>query len=188
MLWIISGYFLSASEAIWFHVIAALNLIFIYGTIFIFDAISISNKYKNMFIIAVVSYGTYKGFFIYFFVDDTNHNWNPFQQYNFKYSKINFKSVFTSSQLNLCLFLLKPIFTQISGKIRRWISIEHQQNTSDIGHVRSSKDIDDGVFVQRSYVLYKQPYIHWVVDSKSHLIEIGTPENSVSFHQSLIHG
>ena len=178
--WIISGYFINASSlsSWWYHVVASVTIICVYSTLFVLDATCILNKYKNMFIIAVVSFGMYIGLDVYFFTDpdDRNLNWNPFEQYNFKYSKIDFKSVFISSQLNLCLFISKPIFTQMSRKIRRYIQNKKNGGTSTSAR-KSTKD--DGIFVQRSYILYKRPYIHWVVDCNSDLIGIGAPETRV---------
>ena len=110
-----------------------------------------------MFIISVASWGTFIAVIVYFSVDDTNTNayWNPFERYNFKYSKIDFKSIFVSSQINLCLFMLKPIFSQINRKMRRCTL--HKKNARE-----STKDHES--LVQRSFVLYKRPYIHWVCD------------------------
>ena len=138
-----------------FYIIASLTALCGYGFSFIFDATSIENKHKNVFIISTVCWGMYVALNVYFFVDDTNiiYYWNPFEQYNFQYSRINFKSVFISSQVNLCLFMLKPIFYQINQKLRRCIRKKKNANQS----VK-----DDASFVQRSYVLHKRPHIHWM--------------------------
>ena len=170
MLWIVAGYFLNQEWAqySWYHVIPSVTTISVYGLLFMLDATSIGNKYKNMFIIGAIWYGMYICISAYFFVDETNSNWNPFKQYNFKHSQINFKSVFISSQLNLCLFIMKPIFSEISRKIKT----KYKQEKKKMKIKKRTKD--DGVFVQRSYVLYKRPFVHWVLDSNSKLIGMGT--------------
>ena len=180
--WIISGYFVSASVAnfTWVHTISSLTVVCVYILLFVLDATCISNRWKNMFIVSVVSYGIFVSLDAYFLVDDKNFNWNPFKQYNFKYSQINFKSTFISSQLNLCLFILKPIFAQINVKIRNCIQNSNNINTGKIARKNQQNSIrkstKDGLLVQRSYILYKRPYIHWVVDSNSQLIGMGKPE------------
>ena len=163
--WVISGYFINvgfSSNGI-YHLTSLFTVICVYGLLFVLDATSIKNKYKNMVIVAVVLRTVYLSVYAYFYVDGTNSNWNPFKQYNFQHSQINFKSIFVSSQLNLSLFVLKPIFSQINRKIRRYIYT---------GTIFSRND--DRQFVQRSYVLYKRLYVHWIVDSNSHLIEMNT--------------
>ena len=160
-LFIVSAYFinLSFTENIIYYVTVSFTIICAYGFSFIFDAISIQTKYKNLFIITAVSWGVYVALNVYFSVDDDHSTWNPFEKYNFQHSKINFKSILVSSQINLCLFMLKPIFIQISRKIRRFIC--NNQN------IRQNLNIKDySSFIQSSYVLYKRPYVHWTSNPK----------------------
>ena len=153
ILWIVSSYFVipSFTKNTSYYVIAALAIVCGYGFSFVFDAICIENKYKNLFIVSGVSWCMYHVLYVYFSIDDTESNWNPFEKYNFEYSQISFKSILISSQINLSLFMLKPIFSQISRKIRS--CIHNKKNTSQ-------RNTDDASFVQASYILYKRPYIH----------------------------
>ena len=157
MLLIISSYFIIPDyvENTSYYVVASLGSMCGYILSFVMDALSVENKYKNLFIIVVVLWSMYISLSVYFIVDDTSQYWNPFEKYNFKYSRINFKSTFVSSQFNLCLFMFKPIFSQINRKIRRCIGKQISKNTKQGAQ-------DDRSFVQRSYVLYKRPCVHWV--------------------------
>ena len=157
ILWITSAYFVFATN-ITVYVIVSVAAVCGYILSFVVDATSVRNKSKNVCIITVALWSIFVAIRVYFFIDDTNNYWNPFEQYNFQYSRINFKSVFVSSQINLCLFMLKPIFSQINRKIRRCI-----HNKKNI-NIRQNIQDDSESFVQRSYVLYKRPYIHWVHD------------------------
>ena len=155
ILWIVSSYFAIP----WFrintgyYIISSLAVICGFGLSFVLDGISIEIKYKNFYIIVTVLWGMYAVIMVYFYIDDTNNYWNPFKQHNFHYSRINFKNVFISSQFNLCLFMLKPIFSQINGKIKKCLC-----------NIRKKKNVtkDDKLFVERSYNLYKRPCVHWM--------------------------
>ena len=148
MLWIVTSYFVipDFNQNSYVYVIGSFSAVCGYGLSFVLDATSIENKYKNTFIILVVSWGAYNALNVYFLIDDANYYWNPFEQYNFEYSNIHFKSVYVSSQTNLCLFMLKPIFSQINHKMRRYMCLRKNRNT--LG--------------QTSYVLYKRAHVHWV--------------------------
>ena len=76
LMWIVSGYFVNSTflENIGYYVIASLSRICVYGLLFVLDATSIVTKYKNVFIIAMVSYSMYIGLYVYFVVDDTISN------------------------------------------------------------------------------------------------------------------
>ena len=174
VIWIVSGYYVNKTilKNTPYHVIASLALICVYCFLFVLDAIRIDNIYKNMFIVTVVSYAVYIGWYVYFVVDDRNCNWNPFEQYHLQYSQINFKSVFIASHINLCLFILKPIFNQMNRRMKR----RYKQEKKNERKVTK----DDGVFVQRSFILYKRPYVHWVLDSNIDLFGTGTSATQAS--------
>ena len=162
ILWIVSAYFVNQdyTNSTYNYAIGSFATACAYCLSFVIDATSFENKYKNVFMMSIVSLSLLWALYVYFSVDDTapSIHWNPFEQYNIKYSRINFKSILVSSQINLCLFMLKPIYSQINHTTRKCVGKKKITN-------QSSKD--DGSFVQQSYVLYKRPYIHWIRDCDS---------------------
>ena len=155
IVWIITTYFIyfNVNGNTGYYIISSLSAILGFSFAFTLDSICVEMKYKNLYVIVLVLWGMYAAFYAYFFIDDTSENiyWNPFKEYDFQYSRINFKSVFISSQINLCLFMLKPIGNQINRKIQKCI-----------GKKKNFKN--DVLLVQRSCVIYKRPYIHWIRD------------------------
>ena len=139
-LWIASRYFVLTgySRNPLIFVIGSLATGFGYGLAFVIDALSTEIRYKNLFVITLAIWSMSMALRVYFLFDDTDNYWNPFDRYNFKYSRINFKSVFVSSQINSCLFMLKPIFSQINRKMRN--CIQNKQN-------KGQNVEDDGSFV-----------------------------------------
>ena len=180
VIWIITLYFVDRGSSIAYFILSSIVLVCVYLFLFILDATSISTKFKNMCIILVVLYGTYVCLFVYFFADDTQ--WNPFKKYNFEFTNVSFKSLFIGSQSNLCLFILKPILSQIVRKMRK-CAIHKQKNKKEEKNYNTiastiNKHNDD--IRQRSYVLYKRPYVHWTKDSRNAGLNFGDDRVHVS--------
>ena len=93
-----------------------LAILFACATLFISDAILISNKSKNILITVMVCIMVFSVIYAYFVAPDVY--WNPF---NSKISKISIKSTMISSYINLVVFVLKPIFSQIGRYCRKVI-------------------------------------------------------------------
>ena len=170
VIWIITLYFLNTVPSIGYFILSSTVIICVYFFLFLLDATSIKIKYKNMFIIVVAVYGTYVCLFVYLFNRDTQ--WNPFKKYNFEYTNVSFKGLFMATQSNLCLFVLKPILSQISRKIRKFIVHKQHSNkkTDNNDYIMNTSPIKKNSTgtknVQASYMLYKRPHVHWKWDSR----------------------
>ena len=79
---------------------------------FLVDAIILPSHIKKLASIGAAS-GT-----LYFAIDGylyyQSYKWNPLHSYGFEYSDINFKSIFTSSMINLSIFLMKPVSNDVT--------------------------------------------------------------------------
>ena len=58
---------------------------------------------------------------VYWYVDinDSFYIWNPFKQYNFQYTNVNWKNMYLSSLSNIVVFTMKPVFGYFINKLTR---------------------------------------------------------------------
>ena len=131
--------------------------------LFLLDAIPLSIKLKRfgigLYVIVFIS----EVIKVYFFRQD--FEWNPF---NSKYTQISFKSIIISSQINLILFMVKPVFSDTIRYLKRYISLKlnfmssksHSNSTGD--DIKSKRNvIVDKYKYQRCGTVYKRPYLKW---------------------------
>ena len=121
--------------------------------------------------------------YIYFFRPD--FEWNPLEK---QYTQISFKSIIISSEINLILFVVKPVFSDMIRHLKRYVSAKMDlvhaclcSNSNSIDSDIKSKDKTIGNINTRKYqrcgTVYKRPYLRWSAFSVSSEL---TFENIVS--------
>ena len=85
----------------------------------------------------------------YFFTPD--FQWNPF---NSKYTQISFKSVLISSQVNLIIFISKPILSDI---------MRYCKNRIRGVRYKSGNIVTENFNCYRSATIYKRPHVKWYI-------------------------
>ena len=133
---------------------------------FLVDAIVIvKQKYKKACIIVVciiASYDTLTGYYTY-----NDIFWNPF---GIEQTKISWKGTMISCVINLIIFLLKPILSDIGRYLiikicanRTMVDFD-SKNTNDDGNNSSNTSDQMNISLTknvRSYLLYKKARIEW---------------------------
>ena len=134
--------------------------------IFVTDAFPMSIAMRNIGSVIVGVIPTFLAV-LWFFKEEKEVVWNPFESMGGKYSQISLNTLRVSSMANLALFLLKPIMSNTFRKLRKRIyygNIDDDNNTDINNNGHDKKD-----FVHKSYFLYKRPKICWqkrVVESE----------------------
>ena len=168
LLGIITGYVVRGYLQWYPYVILNTCLVFVAGLLFIFDAIFISNTNKNIFIIMVVYICVYEAVHAYLTSEDVY--WNPFDS---DHTRISVKSIMVSSNINLVLFVLKPIFSQISRHCRHIMG----SSNSNINNVHDKMQ-------QRSHFLHKRPIIQWKIKTKNNNNNITNKPKLINPHSN----
>ena len=148
-------------------IIQVLSSVITFCAIFTIDAVPVkySIKRKTLFIIAIIL-----SFFIivrYFTYDDYLYM-NPFESYNFKYTKMSVKSLHLGAYTNIVLFVAKPML----GDGARWLSArcclcctnKDKKKSTNRERVFGTnvKNVDKGNNdVERSVLLYKRSKVKW---------------------------
>lgn len=152
------------------RIIGHISLLFILLVVCTYDAISISFKIKFRCGIVVSMYVFTWVVYTYFMVEDVV--WNPFHSYNFKYSRISFKSLYMSSNINLGLFVLKPFVIQLVRYLTKKVSDickchvcscnrNNRDNILRDVHNSTSRNIRSNAKYERCSSVYKRPYVQW---------------------------
>ena len=176
LLTVISGYFLDIfindSHFVWL----SMTLLILTATLFICDAIFISTTVKNVLVLLECCVLMYHTSYIYFEISDVY--WDPFDN---NLTKISVKSTLISSNTNLVLFMLKPIFSQISRLCRQVFFSSHINQSQS----------ENTKFKQRSYYLHKRPVVQWkmvndsIEEQDSSRSNINVRSRSISMHGAM---
>ena len=145
---IIAEYVLGGFENGYDFALVGFASLFTFATLFLFDAICVSNIMKNIvtFLVVLALVGVIND--TYFEYED--YFWNPFDS---NHTRISFKSIKMGADTNLALFILKPFFSQISRACRK-----------KCGSNNSGRHIISNKMKQRSSFLYKRPAIEWKIE------------------------
>ena len=128
-------------------IVDQLSQMLVFFMFFIEDAIPLSVNAKKGAIILFTIAATINVMFRYFFLQD--FQWNPF---NSEYTKISFKSIIISSQINLIIFISKPILSDIMRYLRNRIC--------GIRYTYGNK-VTENYNCHRCATIYKRPYLKW---------------------------
>ena len=153
-----NGYNYYAVSVLWDAFIFVVFLV-----IFLIDALLIKHpKYKLIFLGSIGCFFAFMIVWEYFEIND--YIWNPFESYNFKYTQISFKSMYLSSMVNLTLFILKPVFSNVYIYCRKKINIKKKAIDSDSKQLKQQvqSDNNDSFVLVPSYTIYKRPYLKWI--------------------------
>lgn len=177
ILWIVASYICNIFPGTIHFTFTSISLVTVFVTTFLFDAIQMPTICKISTICIVSSYCIYNAIIAYLTIEDVY--WDPFEQYNYNYNtagidrsytRWNIKALFTSSCVNLILFIMKPIFSQIARYCCRKAKFakksKHDTNTINDRDVVDNYNCDDDQLerfslIHRSYTLYKRPYLKW---------------------------
>ena len=128
--------------------------------IFLLDAIPVSIKVKRISIIILVIVATNGCIFYYFNAPD--FEWNPFKN-KYKYSQISFKSIVLSSYVNLILFIVKPVCSDLLRYLKSvYVKCQKTPNMNiSLRNNTSSDNINTNTNTnyQRCGTMYKRPYL-----------------------------
>ena len=133
--------------------------------IFVTDAYPMNTAMRNIVLTIVSVIPIFLAVF-WFFKEEREAVWNPFESIGGKYSQISLNTLRVSSMANLALFVLKPMISDTFRKLRNRIYYGNTcDNNSNIDDNNNS-DIniigyDKRNFIQKSYFLYKRPKICW---------------------------
>ena len=121
---------------------------------FVLDGIAVSAKIKKIAILTLSIYCVVTiivGYFTYYDVF-----WDPFESFDFKHTRINFKNIYLSSSFNLVLFVMKPIINDVVRCFRRKIGGKNKSINQNDGRGINGQNSDE-----RCTTVFKRPYIHW---------------------------
>ena len=119
---------------------------------FVLDAVPASAKFKRTGAIILIVVSSIDAIRIYFVGLD--YELNPFDKYQFIYSKISFKAIMISSLINLILFMAKPIVSDLINCLRK-NDHDATSKTSVVTMLTHQAEY------QRCSTLYKRPYLKW---------------------------
>lgn len=126
---------------------------------FLSDSFVVSPKMKQFWRIIIALWCIFSATGTYFRFQD--EYWNPFKSYNIQETRINFKSLYISSMVNICIFVLKPIFSQFGRRLRAKCLTKDRNVRQSI--IEGSNNVQDTkISLQRSAVIYKKAKIHWI--------------------------
>ena len=164
ILWIIAFYFINVTQLPSYDIILrVLSMSGVFFCVFILDGLAVPPKLKQCVLCVIGLYFSYSVIFVYFsYSDDTN--WNPFKKYNFKYSNVNFKSLYMSSLINLILFMLKPSISQAMIFFTRLYYHKRKKLKSNDANKKESKTTNAKRHnkYERCTVIYKRPKLDWI--------------------------
>ena len=129
------------------------------------DAIPLSIHIKRAAIGLYAIVLIYDVAILYFLRPD--FEWNPF---NSKYTQISFKSIIISSEMNIILFMVKPVLSDTIRHLKRCISVKidsiylrlcSKSDSTDYDIKENSNVIVNKCKYQRCGTVYKRPYLKW---------------------------
>ena len=132
--------------------------------LFLFDAIPIKRNIKRTITFIAVLLNTCAGIWIYFKYDDVHYD--PFDKYNFDYTRISIKSLLLGSYGNMILFIAKPIFGDIyrfclnNYKSKSGSGLRAHDHDRDI-HNDKKKTMN----LEKLMFVHKRPKIQWYNES-----------------------
>ena len=203
-----SSYWNSNSVLLGYEIIVWTTAFCVYICVFIIDAICMSLRIKRLVLIVVALYAMYIGISWYFGEKDIFIN--PFSSYSFgKYTQISVKSLIVSPQINLSIFVLKPIYTQMfrtckkSVKKIKSVTLANKCYDGHGNQSKSSTQSDHGANdpnnynvqkknngdgndterqIQRLSCVFKKPHVQWSSHEMHHndqLFQLGMAAESM---------
>ena len=130
-------------------IVDQLSQLLTYFLCFVEDAIPVPMNAKRCVIVLLIIAATINVLNRYFFTPD--FQWNPF---NSKYTQISFKSVLISSQVNLMIFISKPILSDI---------MRYCKNRIRGVRYKSGNIVTENFNCYRSATIYKRPHVKWYI-------------------------
>ena len=147
---------------------------------FFWDGLYVSVKIKRIVLTVVPLLGLSSAIQRYFVMSTVY--WNPFEKYNFEHTTIDFKSLLISSELNIALFIAKPIIADLMRYFRRKICGGRNSNHGNNNNLQSRSIVNSSAgnakIRHRCTGVYKRPYLEWVIINQTdHEVVKNTPQS-----------
>ena len=147
---------------------------------FFSDGLYLSMKIRRIVLIAVPLVGLSSSIQNYFTMRTIE--WNPFEKYNFQDTTINFKTLIISSELNIALFLAKPVIADFLKYSREKIKVCHNQNKNNSNSknndlIVNSRSVNSKVGIRCTGV-YKRPILEWDIPPSNGTVNNGTTNDA----------
>ena len=168
---------------------------------FLVDGAFMPLKMKFIFLICCAIYFLYLAIRLFFILDDNDAEWNPFLSYSQKHLKntrINFKSLYISSAINLSIFSAKPVFMYFFKKRKEICDCvimgchSHSGNNNQRDQEKKRKRKRKKKKYQlnwnetQSTTVFKRPFFQWQnLDRSNRNVEMTIAKKSTKLNQNV---